>query len=158
MEAFFNKAKLLVKPYSIAIFLLCFLSSYFLVMDMQLVQVVGPFLAITGIGVLLNYKRMMNMTQEVWDNKGLIFVMAMITLLFWLILITQLKDPSWWEMWVIYILWWGALVKWILLMVFPKYMKKLSLSMMKGNDMMMQIWMFAMALFGLWLTWLSYMA
>lgn len=134
----------------------CWCVLFFIRKPMNLFSIVWPFLVIVWLGVLMNYKRTMKMMTEVMESKWMIFLIWMISVFFGLYIL-DIWVIVWWESWVVSVLGWASLIKWTLLLVFPKIMKSTSLSMVKGNDMFIQWWVFLMALFGLWISWLVYM-
>ena len=125
--------------------------------DMWLFSVIWPLFTVICLGFLINFSRMKKMMTEMMESKAMLFLMWIVNLILWLVIINTIT-PTWLEMWILYIIGWAALLKWIVLNLFPKLVKKQWLSVMKWNDYLMQWWLFVFALFGVWMSWIVYIS
>ncbi len=113
-------------------------------------QIIGPILAISAIGVLLNLKKLPKMIDDMGKNIAFLYVTGMFTLILGVIAVTV---HSQWDNLVaiiVSVLCWMALIKGAVFMVAPDHLMKLGKKMVK-NQMLYLISAVVMAILGLYL-------
>ena len=121
-----------------------------------IIKLVGPVFMVVWIGIMVNKKSVSKMVDEMTSSATAMFMGWLFSLLIWIILLLS----SFWlntiSEAIISILWMLATLKWALLIILPKHMKKISKTMMKAmKDHMPVIW-FLYLLIWLYLCWMWY--
>lgn len=104
-----------------------------------IIKLLWPMFIIIWIWIILNKKSFVKMTDEIISSNAAMFMGWIIWLLIWLIL---LLSSFWWNtIWeiIISILWILATFKWIMLIIFPKHMKKISKNIIQPMEKFLPI-------------------
>lgn len=91
-----------------------------------LAKVIGFILVVTGLGLLINYKHVKKIAEDFFANHGVLYCGALMSLVFGTLLVfTHNVWVKSWEV-IITVIGWLALIKGVLLMLFPAFHAKMA--------------------------------
>ena len=95
-------------------------------MSLLLAKILGPFMAIVGIGLLLRFRDCQRLIHSFTENPGLLYFSGIFTLLLGLLLVNV--HGIWEANWTAFItlVCWLILIKGIILIISPKLIEKFS--------------------------------
>ena len=121
-----------------------------------IVKLLGPIFMVVWIGLMVNKKCVTKMVEEMTTSATAMFMGWLFSLLVWISILLSSFGFNTISEAIVSILWILATLKWALLIILPKHMKKMTKAMMKSmKDLTPVIW-FLYLLIGLYLCWMWY--
>ncbi|HSW86083.1 MAG TPA: hypothetical protein VLG49_01130 [Rhabdochlamydiaceae bacterium] len=91
---------------------------------MWLSSIFGPFLAITGLWMLLYNENFMKVLNSIRNNPGSLYITSVINLLIGLAILSWYNDWSWEPSLLVTLLGWAMIVRSVLLLFIPQLIIK----------------------------------
>ncbi len=106
-----------------------------------IVKLLGPIFVVVWIWIMANKKCVVKMAEEITSSHTAMFMGWLFALLMWLILLLSSFWVNTISEAIVSIIWISATLKWALLIILPKHMKKMTKTMMKAlKDLLPIIW------------------
>lgn len=120
---------------------------------MILAQALGLILFIVGIGMLTRRKFVSEAIENAVQNPGTLFLMGIVALIIGALMVTTQAAWYGWQI-VITLIGWAALLKGLLIILFPRSMATLYRKCAKPD--MIVIWGMLVTIIGLFLVWAGF--
>jgi len=119
--------------------------------SMALARFIGPYIIVIGVGLLLNLKYYQSVMEGFFKSPALVYVTGLITFVAGLAVV--LLHNVWVMDWrlIITLLGWNALIKGIILVVFPSISAKMTERLVRSRKLITISWAIMLAI-GIFLT------
>lgn len=94
-------------------------------LEVQIFQVLGIIYLAVGLGMIINTKDYKKMISDFSENNSVKYISGVLALFVGYLLVTFFSSDSWNSTLVLTVIGWIAIVKGVLILIFPKLMNKI---------------------------------
>ncbi len=100
----------------------------------DIIQLVGVLYLVFGFSLLFNKHYYRDIIWDYMDSKWLMLLSGIVSFILWFVLLKYFNDISYSKEWVVAVLSWIALFKWVSVLLFPKKTIKMSIRLINKNN------------------------
>lgn len=89
-----------------------------------LAQIFGPMMIVIGISLMFNMNYFSEIVKEMRKSHMLIYIGGLMSMFLWLYILISIENQGYLFQFILLAFGVLATIKWVLLLLFPKYMKK----------------------------------